>query len=386
LTPDQKGCVQEMAYETYVSLADTAVRWDPAPKDARAAVELLDRAQSFHEPTRAFWFVRGEAHRLLKDDLAAKEDDQHFQTAEAKSAWDYFLPGHTAGWHGDLPGALASYRAALRVQPDHFNSLFFLGKRLWENNRESEAIGYFIACNALHPDVNMRMNCGDCNYRMGHLEEAEADYSAAIKFAKTDALRLGAYQGRCEFYQDVGRADDAQRDLDRYIPLAKQVLESQRAALGPEHAQTLATIALLADALLRKQQYAEAEPLLRQCLTASERHQPDDWKTFNCKSLLGGALFGQAHGMKNSQAGAAEKKFSEAEPLLLTGYEGLKAHENEGTNEVKSRRSPEAMERLVKLYTELGKPDEAAKWQKKLDARKSDQLPSAKSQNPKPKA
>ena len=42
--------------------------------------------------------------------------------------------------------------------------------------------------------------------------------------------------------------------------------------------------------------------------------EPDaSWK-FNTKSLLGGALLGQ-------------KKFAEAEPLLLAGYEGLKLRE-----------------------------------------------------------
>ena len=106
------------------------------------------------------------------------------------------------------------------------------------------------------------------------LEEATADYSAAFNVAKTDADRLNVYFFRRIFYQGVGRADDAQRDLDRYIPLAKQVLESQRSTLGPEHAETLGTMAFLGDALLRQQQFDEAEPLLRECLAASESNRP----------------------------------------------------------------------------------------------------------------
>ena len=39
---------------------------------------------------------------------------------------------------------------------------------------------------------------------------------------------------------------------------------------------------------------------------------PDDWTTFNTMSLLGEALMG-------------EKQHAEAAPLLLKGYEGLKA-------------------------------------------------------------
>jgi hypothetical protein len=42
-----------------------------------------------------------------------------------------------------------------------------------------------------------------------------------------------------------------------------------------------------------------------------EINQPDDWQSFDTRSLLGSALAGQ-------------KKFVEAEPLLVSGYEGMK--------------------------------------------------------------
>ena len=48
-----------------------------------------------------------------------------------------------------------------------------------------------------------------------------------------------------------------------------------------------------------------SSPLIR------EKSQPDLWSTFNKQSLLSGALLGQ-------------KKYAEAEPLLLSGDEGMK--------------------------------------------------------------
>ena len=66
--------------------------------------------------------------------------------------------------------------------------------------------------------------------------------------------------------------------------------------------------------LLKQQKYADAEPLLRECLKIREQKEPDDWRTFNTKSLLGGSLLGQ-------------EKYAEAEPLLLAGYEGMKQRE-----------------------------------------------------------
>jgi eukaryotic-like serine/threonine-protein kinase len=100
--------------------------------------------------------------------------------------------------------------------------------------------------------------------------------------------------------------------------------------------------------LLEMRDFAEAEPLLRKCLTIRENKEPDDWRTFNTDSMLGAALLGQ-------------KKHADAEPLLLKGYEGMKAREKEIPKEAATR-IPEALDRLVGLYTATNKPDEAKKW------------------------
>ena len=82
--------------------------------------------------------------------------------------------------------------------------------------------------------------------------------------------------------------------------------------------------------------------------------RPDDWSTFSTRSQLGGSLLGQ-------------KKFAEAEPLLLRGYEGLKAREAKIPAPSKKRLA-EAAERVVRLYEAWGKKDEADAWRKKLPA------------------
>ena len=111
------------------------------------------------------------------------------------------------------------------------------------------------------------------------------------------------------------------------------------------------------ETLLGQQKWAEAEPLLRECLAIREKTQADVWSTFNTKSMLGGALLGQ-------------KKYAEAEPLLLAGYEGMKQREKTIPPQGKIR-IPEALERLVQLYEATDKKDEAAKWRKEPDAIKS---------------
>jgi eukaryotic-like serine/threonine-protein kinase len=87
---------------------------------------------------------------------------------------------------------------------------------------------------------------------------------------------------------------------------------------------------------------------LRECLATREKRQPSDWRTFNAQSLLGGALLGQ-------------NKYAEAEPLLLAGYEGMKQREAAIPEQGKVR-LPEALDRLIDLYTATDKPGDMKKW------------------------
>ena len=108
----------------------------------------------------------------------------------------------------------------------------------------------------------------------------------------------------------------------------------------------------LASLFLEQAQFAKAEPLLRDCLKISEQKQPESWATFATKSMLGGTLLGQ-------------KKYAEAEPLLLAGYQGMKTREAT-IPAVEKIGLTEAVERLVQLYVAWDKPAEVAKWRAKL--------------------
>src|SRR5262249_19126584 len=93
--------------------------------------------------------------------------------------------------------------------------------------------------------------------------------------------------------------------------------------------------------------------LLRECLAIREKKLPDDWKTFNARSLLGAALAGQ-------------KKFTEAEPLLLQGYQGLKQCEAMIPADSKARPT-EALERLVQHYEATNQRAQAAARVERID-------------------
>jgi tetratricopeptide (TPR) repeat protein len=141
------------------------------------------------------------------------------------------------------------------------------------------------------------------------------------------------------------------------LPEARKTLPSD----GPELPRLLATIGW---GLLEQKKWAEAEPLLRECLTIRTKTQPDAWNTFHTQSLLGGALLGQ-------------KKYQGAEPLLLKGYEGMKLREKM-IPPFGKKVLPETIDRLIELYIATNRPEEAKKWQaeraKYPSAKKASQL------------
>ncbi len=126
------------------------------------------------------------------------------------------------------------------------------------------------------------------------------------------------------------------------------IVMSEARTLSKENPTRFGLLAQIGAVLLEQQKWAEAEPILRECLTLGEKKQPNNWRTFETKSMLGGALLG-------------EKKYAGLERLLLTGYEGMKKREKTIPPNRQSR-IPEGINRLVQLYEATGKKDEAAKW------------------------
>jgi eukaryotic-like serine/threonine-protein kinase len=131
--------------------------------------------------------------------------------------------------------------------------------------------------------------------------------------------------------------------------LVGEHLSDARKTLAQDSPQLAAQLASLGLSLLQVKAFIEAERLIRECMAIRAKKEPDDWRTFNTQSLLGGALLGQ-------------KKFAEAEPVLLKGYEGMKQRQKSIPPQANTR-IPEALDRLIDLYTATNKPDEVKKWQ-----------------------
>jgi len=140
-----------------------------------------------------------------------------------------------------------------------------------------------------------------------------------------------------------------------------RLLELQRHVLGADHPRQLGTANDLAALYVTQGKYAAAEPLLREALGSYDHSKTDTWGRYYCQSLLGASLAGQ-------------KKYAQAEPLLLSGYSGMLQRR---ATIPWDRRSAlqHGVEWICHLYENWGKPERAAAWRGTLRQLFSPRLP-----------
>jgi tetratricopeptide (TPR) repeat protein len=191
-------------------------------------------------------------------------------------------------------------------------------------------------------------------------------------------------------------AYDAGGQRDKALPLLEKALALRRARLGPDHPDTLATTGALALVYCDLERYGDAEPLLatwtekqrpqlaaddlklawrlnqlgacrvalakyadaeaplREGLAIYQKKLPQNEARYDTQSLLGAALAGQ-------------KKYAEAEPLLLASANVLKSYKGKLTA-VQRQRVLAAVRRVVDLYEAWQRPEDAERWRKELEA------------------
>jgi tetratricopeptide (TPR) repeat protein len=140
------------------------------------------------------------------------------------------------------------------------------------------------------------------------------------------------------------------------LALYEQTLKLRKAKLSAEHPDTMGTQGRLAAAYRSAGRPGDAEVLWNELLAIRQKKSPDDWTTFETMSLLGGVMTDQ-------------KKYAEAEPLLLKGYEGMNQREAKRPPQA-GPRQVNAVQRLVDLYVAWDKKDKADEWRKKLEMQK----------------
>jgi tetratricopeptide (TPR) repeat protein len=206
-----------------------------------------------------------------------------------------------------------------------------------------------------HPDtLNSQTQLAGALYLAGRYAEAIRLHDAALK-ARESKLGSGhpeTFNSRSNLaadYEALGRWADAEA-------LRRENLSRRRASGTLDQLKLAGDLVELSRDLVPQGKSVEAESLLRECVAIRDRAIPDDWRRFFAMSLLGRAVLDQ-------------RRYDEAEPLIVAGYEGLKAREVK----IPATSKPhlhDAAKQVVRPYEAWGKPERARAWAAKVGAAK----------------
>jgi eukaryotic-like serine/threonine-protein kinase len=246
----------------------------------------------------------------------------------------------------------------VRLGPDHAETLVTMGNLGWgyqHAGKLDRAVPLLEETLALqkakvgrdHPDTLAIMNnlatsyqdAGKLDHALSLLEETLARSKAKLGADNPDTL--GRMGNLALGYRAAGQPDRALPILVEAASLWKQ----KSGTNPPRYANALGQLGLVQ---LESKMWAQAESTLRECLAIQEERKPDDWSTFNTRSVLGGALLGQ-------------KRYDEAEPLLRAGYEGMTRRADKIPLRNRDRLG-EALDRLIAFAEATNRADYAKAW------------------------
>jgi tetratricopeptide (TPR) repeat protein len=260
----------------------------------------------------------------------------------------------------------------IKQSHDHSATLFTLnalGAAYWRTKQFDKAIPMFeeelkrreVEFGRTQVETLVAMGNLGVNYtEAGRLTEALPLLEEAYQTGKSNERLAWAGGALVSAYIKAGKTAEAAALIQERLAAAREKVEPGSLQLGQ----------LLADTgtqLLEVREFARAEPILRECLVVREQlaetNQVLPWKVASAKSMLGAALLGR-------------KKYADAEPLLLAGYNGLKKDEKlipPGLDSI-----PRALQCLVDLYEATDNKVKAEHWRKELDETKAARSESAK--------
>jgi serine/threonine protein kinase/lipoprotein NlpI len=242
---EERDSIRQRMSELLLLTAHLKSRGSSKPEVARAVLNDVDRAASLAKPTRSSELLRAWAFEQLgeKDNAKAARDKAN-DPKLAESALDHFFRGEElrrSSLHADrgrpsIPGwmpddevmnkAIAEYREALRLNPNHFWSHLQIGRCLLNLRKINEAIDSLGGCIALRPDSPWGYNVRAFAFTLlKRYHEAEVDLDKAIELSPDlQAARLT--RGLAYWHQ--GKNDEAIAEFGRVLsaPKGSRLLEA----------------------------------------------------------------------------------------------------------------------------------------------------------------
>ena len=181
--------------------------------------------------------------------------------------------------------------------------------------------------------------------------EAEAYLAKAVPLGVVSPGE-GANQTRVDAFllADVYAAQGKFAESERaFVPL----LDMQRRVAGRESLAAFGAQANLGWTQLMQGRLADAEKTLREAMDGLMRVAPDAWERANAAGMLGATL-------------ARQKRYAEAESLLISGYEGMATGKAVNPNAASRMSREQVGEALLQVYRDSGNTARRAEWESKL--------------------
>jgi serine/threonine protein kinase/predicted Zn-dependent protease len=227
--PGQRAAIAAGGYELLLVLADATARplSPQASEDRRArivkALRLLDRAAALRPPTRAYHLRRARCLALLGDQAAAQHHRAQAAALPVAGVFDAFLEGVDLFLDGtdsvdrsSLEKAIHHFEQALRAEPDHFWSLYYLAVCTGYLGRHDLAKVYLFACEAQRSDfVWVFLLRGFAEGECGEFEAAKADFQRAEQLDPDQNARYALFVNRGALRRQQERPDEAAAEFER---------------------------------------------------------------------------------------------------------------------------------------------------------------------------
>ena len=193
----------------------------------------------------------------------------------------------------------------------------------------------------------VRNNLAQAQQAAGRLEEAALalEENHELRVRKLGSSHPQTLHGRFNLaiaYERLNR-------WERAAALFRELVSRGAVPGGPDRGKALGHLGI---ALMKQNRWQEAVDLLRERLKILEAARRNDWSFYQARSQVGEALLGL-------------HSFAKAEPLLVSGYEGMKARESAIPRDDKPSLNA-AASRVIELYEAWGRPEEAMAWKVKL--------------------
>ncbi len=236
------------------------------------------------------------------------------------------------------------------------NSLAQLGVIVQDQGRLAEAEGLFRDSLAIRknlpgnqdPKVAQTLNTLSGVLTLeGKMAEAEKVGREALKvfnwsFGPNDPSDSDSLNNRGNSLFNQGKLAEAETCFRQVLAFRRKHSRGQDVEVA---------LSSLATTLYLQQRFSEAEPLYRECLAMRETNCPNAWYTHYTRLRLGAALMGR-------------RQYDEAEPLLISGYEGMRQRDA-GIRD-RNKVLTESIQDLIQLFEATSRPEQAAEWKTKL--------------------